>query len=92
MPHGTGPAVRIPFGSNVLVARLKTSTRPSASFVRYSSRRLPLKMASAMWPPAGSGCVVPATTTIVSTPPLGVAARRGAACRALAVTMVLDCE
>ena len=82
----------MPFGSNVLVARLNTSTRPSASFVKYSSRRFVLKIASAMCPPSGRGWVLPATTMTVSVPPLAAAARTGAPRGAVPVITVLDCE
>src|SRR6185436_5907902 len=66
MPQGCGPAVGIPAATNEVFATWKISTRPSAGFVRYRLESLPLKIASAILPPNGSGRVMPATTMTVS--------------------------
>src|ERR1700704_1049 len=91
MPHGTPTPNLIPEATNVLFATWKTSTRCRVGLVRYSSFRLALKMASAILPPSGSANVRPATTTTVSTPLLGVAARAGPR-GAEGVITVLVCE
>src|ERR1700758_2771700 len=66
MPHGTGPPVGMPAATNDVLATWKISTRLSVGFVRYRLESLPLKIASAMLPPSGSGRVIPATTVTVS--------------------------
>src|SRR5260221_14139453 len=66
MPQGCGPAVGMPAATNAVLATWKTSTRDSDGFVRYRVLSLPLKIASAMLPQAGSGTVIPATTITVS--------------------------
>src|SRR5262245_10452583 len=71
MPHGCGPAVGIPAATNDVFATWKISTRLNFGFVRYKLLSLPLKIASAMLPPNGSGLVTPATTTMVSISPCG---------------------
>src|SRR5882762_8259732 len=71
MPHGMGPAVGMPAATNDVLATWKISTRPSVGFVRYRLESLPLKIASAIRPPNGSGLVTPETTTTVSISPAG---------------------
>src|SRR6185369_2164103 len=63
---GCGPAVGMPAATNAVFATWKISTRPSTGFVRYRLESLPLKIASAILPPNGSGRVMPATTMTVS--------------------------
>src|SRR5437660_11310387 len=65
-PHGWAPAVGMPAATNVEFAAWKISTRPRVGFVRYSSRRLALYIASTILPPNGSATVVPATIVMVS--------------------------
>jgi hypothetical protein len=57
----------MPFATKDVLATWKISTRDSVGFVRYSSLRVALKIASAIEPPRGSGRVTPATTVTVST-------------------------
>src|SRR3989449_11573958 len=92
MPQGTPTPKVIPEDTNVLFATWKISTRWRVEFVRYSSFRLALKMASAILPPSGRANVRPATTTTVSIPLLGVAARAGPEKRGGAGVSVLVCE
>src|SRR5882724_265693 len=92
MPQGTPTPNVIPEDTNVLFATWKISMRWRVEFVRYSSFRLALKIASAILPPNGSANVFPATTVTVSMPLLGVAARPGPEKRRGAVTTVLVCE
>src|SRR2546423_15721971 len=75
MPHGTPTPKLIPEGTKLSGPTRKISMRCRVEFVRYSSFWLALKIASAIFPPSGSANVRPATTTTVSMPLLGVAAR-----------------
>src|SRR5256885_13114380 len=91
MPQGTPTPKVMGFATKLLFATWKISTRWRVGFVRYSSFRLALKIASAILPPSGSANVRPATTTTVSTPLDGVAPRAGAR-GAEGVITVLVCE
>src|SRR2546421_10797636 len=91
MPHGTPPPNLIPEGTRRSGPTRKISTGCRVELVRYSSFWLALKIASAIFPPSGSANVRPATTTTVSMPLLGVAARAGPR-GAVGVMTVLGCE
>src|SRR5580765_944573 len=78
MPHGCGPAVGIPLATNAVLATWKISTRLSAGFVKYRLLSFPLKIASAIRPPNGSGRVTPATTMTVSISAIGAGRGAGA--------------
>ena len=74
MPHGTPTPKLMGFATKLLFATWKISTRWRLGFVRYSSFRLALKIASAILPPSGNDRVTPATRVIVSSfaGPLGL--------------------
>src|SRR2546427_3219355 len=66
MPQGTPTPKVIGLATKLLLATWKISTRCRLGFVRYSSLRLALKIASAILPPSGNDRVTPATRVIVS--------------------------
>src|SRR5207247_7371914 len=66
MPHGTPTPKLMGFATKLLFATWKISTRWRLGFVRYSSFRLALKIASAILPPSGNDRVTPATRVLVS--------------------------
>src|SRR5438132_13254581 len=74
MPQGTPTPKVMGFATKLLLATWKISTRWRLGFVRYSSFRLALKIASAILPPSGNDRVTPATRVIVSSfaGPLGL--------------------
>src|SRR3989449_10951061 len=74
MPQGTPTPKVMGFATKLLFATWKISTRWRLGFVRYSSFRLALKIASAILPPSGNDRVTPATRVIVSSfaGPLGL--------------------
>src|SRR3989441_3201125 len=66
MPQGTPTPKVIGLATKLLLATWKISTRCRLGFVRYSSLRLALKIASAILPPSGNDRVTPATRVMVS--------------------------
>src|SRR5438552_821072 len=66
MPQGTPTPKVMGLATKLLLATWKISTRCRLGFVRYSSFRLALKIASAILPPSGNDRVTPATRVIVS--------------------------
>src|SRR3989441_5778009 len=66
MPQGTPTPKVMGFATKLLFATWKISTRCRLGFVRYSSFRLALKIASAIFPPSGNDRVTPATRVTVS--------------------------
>src|SRR5712691_1724821 len=66
MPQGTPTPKLMGLATKLLFATWKISTRCRLGFVRYSSFRLALKIASAILPPSGNDRVTPATSVIVS--------------------------
>src|SRR5207247_9429370 len=64
MPQGTPTPKVMGFATKLLFATWKISTRWRLGFVRYSSFRLALKIASAILPPSGNDRLTPAAMAI----------------------------